>query len=52
MGRKQALSFGCLRRFEFLVQSDRQHRQNHTARVVAVAGLVSCRLRLRFSYAA
>ena len=50
MGRKQALPFGCLRRFEFLVQSDRQHRQNHTARVVA--GLVSCRLRLRFSYAA
>lgn len=41
-----------LRRFESLTQTDRQHRRHHTARVVAVAGLVNRRLRLRFPYAA
>jgi len=41
-------SIGRLRRFESLSQTDRQHRQNHTARVTAVAGLVNRRLRLRF----
>lgn len=30
-----------LRRFQALTQTDRQHRQAHTARVVAVAGLVN-----------
>ena len=45
-------SIGRLRRFESLSQTDRQHRQHHTARVVAVAGLVNRRLRLRFPLAA
>jgi DDE superfamily endonuclease/Helix-turn-helix of DDE superfamily endonuclease len=41
-----------LRRFESLTQTDRHHRRHHTARVVAVAGLVNRRLRLRFPYPA
>ena len=34
-------SIGRLRRYQALTQMDRQHRQQHTARVVAVAGLVN-----------
>ena len=44
-------SIGRLRRFESLAQTDRQHRQNHTTRITAVAGLVNRRLRLRFPLA-
>jgi len=41
-------SIGRLRRYQSLAQTDRQHRQDHTARVVAVAGLVNCQLAKRF----
>jgi hypothetical protein len=41
-------SINRLRRFESLSQPDRQHRRHHPARVMAVAGLVNRRLRLRF----
>jgi hypothetical protein len=34
-------TIGRLRRFQSLIQTDRQHRQNHSARVRAVAGLVN-----------
>ena len=36
-----------LRRYQSLAQTDRNHRQNHTARVRAVAGLVNRQLRSR-----
>lgn len=41
-------SIGRLRRYECLAQRDRHHRRNHTARVVAVAGLVNRALQARF----
>ncbi len=41
-------SIGRLRRYQALAQTDRQHRQDHTARVVAVAGLVNRQLAMRF----
>jgi hypothetical protein len=34
-------SIGRLRRYQCVTQTDRHHRQQHTARVVAVAGLVN-----------
>ena len=37
-------SIGRLRRYQSLSQMDRNHRQNHTARVRAVAGLVNRRI--------
>jgi hypothetical protein len=37
-------SISRLRRFQALSQTDRQHRQLHTARVIAVAGLVNRQL--------
>ena len=37
-------SIGRLRRYQSLTQTDRQHRQNHAARVRAVAGLVNRQL--------
>ena len=37
-------SIGRLRRYQSLSQTDRNHRQNHTARVRAVAGLVNRRI--------
>ena len=37
-------SINRLRRYQCLTQTDRQHRQNHTARVCAVAGLVNRQL--------
>jgi hypothetical protein len=37
-------SIGRMRRFQSLSQTDRNHRQNHSARVRAVAGLVNRRL--------
>lgn len=37
-------TIGRLRRFQSLIQTDRQHRQNHSARVRAVAGLVNRQL--------
>ncbi len=40
-------SIGRLRRYQALKQADRHHRQNHTARVVAVAGLVNRQIRHR-----
>lgn len=38
-----------LRRYQCLSQMDRQHRQDHTARVCAVAGLVNRQLRHRMA---
>jgi len=35
-------SIGRMRRYQALSQTDRHHRQNHSARVRAVAGLVNC----------
>lgn len=40
-------SIGRLRRYEALSQTDRHHRRYHTARVVAVAGLVNRQMRHR-----
>jgi hypothetical protein len=37
------------RRYQALAQTDRQHRQGHTARVLAVAGLVNRQLSARFA---
>ncbi len=37
-------TIGRLRRYQSLSQTDRQHRQNHTARVCAVTGLVNRQL--------
>jgi DDE superfamily endonuclease/Helix-turn-helix of DDE superfamily endonuclease len=42
-------TIGRLRRYQSLSQSDRHHRQNHTLRVRAVAGLVNRQLRTRFA---
>ncbi len=39
------MSINRLRRYQCLTQMDRQHRQDHTARVCAVAGLVNRQLR-------
>jgi hypothetical protein len=38
---------GRLRHYECLRQTDRQHRQNHKARVVAIAGLVNLQMDCR-----
>ena len=43
-------SIGRLRRYESLNQMDRHHRQNHTDRVVAVAGLVNRQIQARHPY--
>ena len=43
-------SIGRARRFQCLTQMDRHHRKNHTARVVAVAGLVNRQLYSRHPY--
>lgn len=40
-------TIGRLRRYQSLTQTDRQHRQNHAARVCAVAGLVNRQLACR-----
>lgn len=40
-------TIGRFRRYQSLTQTDRQHRQNHTARVGAVAGLVNRQLACR-----
>lgn len=40
-------TIGRLRRYQSLSQTDRQHRQNHSARVCAVAGLVNRQLACR-----
>lgn len=40
-------TIGRLRRYEALSQTDRHHRQGHTERVVAVAGLVNRQIRHR-----
>jgi DDE superfamily endonuclease/Helix-turn-helix of DDE superfamily endonuclease len=42
-------SINRLRRYQCLTQTDRQHRQNHTARVCAVAGLVNRQLTHRMA---
>jgi hypothetical protein len=41
-------SIGRLRWYESLKQVDRHHRENHTARVVSVAGLVNLQIRSRW----
>jgi hypothetical protein len=41
-------TIGRLRLYHSLTQTDRQHRQGHTARVRAVAGLVNLQIRCRF----
>ena len=43
-------TIGRARRFQCLTQTDRHHRKNHTARVVAVAGLVNRQLHSRHPY--
>jgi hypothetical protein len=43
-------SIGRLRRFESLAQADRHHRQAHTSRGRAAAGLVNRQLRRRFPF--
>jgi hypothetical protein len=43
-------TIGRMRRYKCLRHSDRHHRQNHTPRVRAVAGLVNRQLRARFAY--
>jgi hypothetical protein len=40
-------TIGRLRRYQSLTQTDRQHRQQHTARVCAVSGLVNLQLACR-----
>jgi hypothetical protein len=41
-------SIGRMRRYQALFQTDRHHRQQHSARVCAVAGLVNRQLTARF----
>jgi hypothetical protein len=41
-------SIGRLRRYEAVTQTDRHHRQMHTQRVVAIAGLVNRQIQHRF----
>ena len=41
-------SIGRLRRYEAITQTDRHHRQLHTERVVAIAGLVNRQIAHRF----
>ena len=40
-------TIGRLRRYQSLTQTDRQHRQNHSSRVCAVAGLVNRQITCR-----
>ena len=40
-------TIGRIRRYQSLTQTDRQHRQDHTARVCAVAGLVNRQIACR-----
>jgi hypothetical protein len=42
-------TIGRIRRYQGLAQTDRHHRNNHTARVRAVAGLVNRQIRARLS---
>ena len=41
-------TIGRLRRYEAITQTDRHHRQHHTQRVVAIAGLVNRQIAHRF----
>jgi hypothetical protein len=41
-------TIGRMRRYEAITQSDRHHRQHHTPRVVAIAGLVNRQIAHRF----
>jgi hypothetical protein len=41
-------TIGRLRRYEAITQTDRHHRQHHTQRVVAIAGLVNRQITHRF----
>jgi hypothetical protein len=43
-------SIGLARRFEAITQTDRHHRKHHTARIVAVCGLVNRRLAYRHRF--
>jgi DDE superfamily endonuclease/Helix-turn-helix of DDE superfamily endonuclease len=43
-------SIGLARRFEAITQMDRHHRKNHSARVMAVCGLVNRRLAYRHRF--
>lgn len=45
-------TIGRMRRYQALTQPDRQHRQHHSARVVAVAGLANRQIRCRHLAAA
>jgi len=45
-------TLGRMRRFQSISQMDRHHRQNHTPRVQAVAGLVNRQMRRHVRYAA
>ncbi len=40
-------SIGRMRRYQSITQADRHHRQSHTARVVAIAGLINRQIRHR-----
>ena len=41
-------TIGRMRRYQAITQTDRHHRQQHTARVVAIAGLVNRQIAHRF----
>ena len=41
-------TIGRMRRYQAITQTDRHHRQNHTPRVVAIAGLVNRQIAYRF----
>ena len=41
-------TIGRMRRYEAITQTDRHHRQDHTPRVVAIAGLVNRQIAHRF----
>ena len=41
-------TIGRMRRYEAITQMDRHHRQDHTPRVVAIAGLVNRQIAHRF----
>ena len=45
-------TIGRLRRYESLAQTDRNHREDHQSRVIAVSGLVNLQFRHRFRLAA
>jgi hypothetical protein len=45
-------TIGRMRRYQVLTQPDRQHRQQHTPRVVAISGLANRQIRSRLLPAA